>query len=266
MINKRIVQVFALIITSIFICLGRTSAQETTQWTLSNGIHVYFNQFGRIDSVGVSDGKLIGQGQLVAVLLSAGDIKTPLFQAWGTVEGDKVDMENTGETVTVKGVLGGQKTPDAPRKIEFTESYKKIADGVLLLHIEAIYLADVTSPEPLSYRLTFPVADYTGGACMLVDQDGVEKTYPIAVEALPLKGESPRSVRFSKGAWSVTLESVGNTALSVLDSRAWKGDALIVKAWTKQPWNTPFIYATENKQAFDVKITFKKANGSPSNP
>jgi hypothetical protein len=169
-------------------------------------------------------------------------------------------MEDKRDVVSVTGVLGGAKTVEEPRQIEFSETYRKIADGVFLLHIEATFLTDASWSLPLSYELRFPVADYDGGRCLLVDQDGGEATYSMEAGAFPMKGATARKAAFSKGTWSVIVEPSEETMLSILDSREWGDDSLIVRASAKQPWLAPFSYPAGTKQTFEAKITFKNSN------
>ncbi len=251
--------VLALIAVGLFFGAGRIEAQEVTQWPLSDAVNVFFHKFGGIASVDVAEGRLLGQSQLSAVLDPAGVDRIALFQTWGSVAGDAVEIDEERDSVTVKGALGGEKTPEVPRWIEFSESYKKIADGTARLHVDAEYLADATANEPVSYWLRFPAADYDGGQCDLVDKDGAESSLAITGETLAeLSGFLATKAVFSKGGWAVTVESDPDTVLSVLDSRAWGGDGIIIKIWEKQPWNPPFSYAKGTKQSFGAKISFKK--------
>ncbi|MFA7343101.1 MAG: hypothetical protein WC003_02240 [Terrimicrobiaceae bacterium] len=238
----------------------RLPAAETTQWPISDAVNVFFSQLGGIASVEVADGKLLGKGHLIASKISAGGDGIPLYQGWGSVAGDRVEMKDGAGEVAVAGALGGGKTAEAPRQIEFTESYKKVADGVFLVHVEATFLTEASWSQPLSYELRFPAADYEGGSLLLVDQDGVEKTYPTDAGALPSKGATARKATFSKGAWGVIVEPSEETGMNIFDSREWGDDSLLVRVGARQPWLAPFSYPVGTKQTFEVKVAVRKSN------
>lgn len=251
---KNLFRTTVVMFVGLLWCAHPALAGKPVEWPISNHLTVDITEFGGISKI-TEGGKLVtANGQ---IFVHKPGKEGVIFQGSGFVSGNEVDLKHTDDEVTAHGTLLMDKSGTA-KAVEYTVTYKKIADGVMQVRGEVTYLTDSSWSIPAQFSLAFPFAQYTDAQFITLDHESTERTYEIGGSTIKFTGFGFKSATLTKGKQSITIEPVGErSVINFQDSRAWGGDYLRVDFSMKQVWKTPFEFKAGTKQSFEAKLTFK---------
>ncbi|PAW79757.1 MAG: hypothetical protein B9S32_00070 [Verrucomicrobia bacterium Tous-C9LFEB] len=232
--------------------LGLIANAPAEELKLGRDVTVVFNNFGAIENVTSQKSLLLGKCVLTA---RSANQKTGMFQDWSTVLGNKVKCELNGDEMEAVGALVLKESPKTPQ-IEFKVKYKKKAEGVLSIQVEATLLQDDKWVEPLFFHLLFPTSIYQDAVVTLEATNGTEKSYTIGAQPLDMRTYGSRKVTVTKGSQKIVVTPSETTQVSALDGRAWGGAYIRVDCGVRRSWAQAVPLSGGQKEEFEVTVAF----------
>ncbi len=224
-----------------------------------HGVTATFDRYGVIRAVSTRGTVLLEKGLLEGVSLGqhAPHRTIRYFQTWSCMRDARAVTAalKRRNGFDVEGSLSQPGRASAPT-VAFRERYVRVKAGAIAVH--AVLRCDQAAlwAEPLRLSFYLPVATFYGGVCRIENSDDLVTTYPITAKPLVRTNYFARAIWLRNAGREIKIVADRHSQLMLLDARAWKEQALIIRLSRRRPWRKQTPTPANYKVALDATMRF----------